>query len=54
MNCLRITKKATKCVIISEQRTKSNSTLGILKKRFASGKIDVEEFHRLKKTLEEL
>jgi len=38
---------------IPGQRTKSNSPLGILKKRFASGQIDLEEYQKLKKTLEE-
>jgi putative membrane protein len=37
---------------IPGQRTKRESPLGILKKRFAKGEISKEEFEEMKKTLE--
>jgi putative membrane protein len=37
---------------IPGQRTKKDSPLGILKKRYALGEINEEEFNAMKKTLE--
>ena len=38
---------------IPGQRRKKDSALDILKKRFANGQINLEEFHNMKKNIEQ-